>query len=207
MYKTLNKLMKKILTILLFCLMYSNISYSGQLKAKVIDVKSWPDTAILCKYDTNDQSFMRGFNQINDDILGEFTSVHSFIDNNYWSPIESVVMKNYPRIISWYETNSEMTFFYFFEKDSLSKEYFKAITNIYIFSDQDKQFLSDMKLTKSKNKKSLAENYAQTDDVPSREYTIGIFEIVKKIREQEEKMKNNSAYKKYELISTCKVWK
>ena len=54
--------------------MYSNISYSGELKAKVIDVKSWPDTAILCKYDTNDQSFMRGFNQINDDILGEFTS-------------------------------------------------------------------------------------------------------------------------------------
>ena len=128
--------------------MYSNISYSGELKAKVIDVKSWPDTAILCKYDTNDQSFMRGFNQINDDILGELTSVHSFIDNNYWSPIESVVMKNYPKLISWYETSSEMIFFHFFEKDSLSKEYFKTMTDIYLFSDQDKQFLSDMKITK-----------------------------------------------------------
>ena len=187
--------------------MYSNISYSGELKAKVIDLKSWPDTAILCNYDTNDQSFMRGFNQINDDILGEFTSVHSFIDNNYWSPIESVVMKNYPRIISWYETSSEMIFFHFLEKDSLSKEYFKAMTDIYVFSDQDKQFLSDMKLTKSAIRKSFAEKLAQTDDVASREYTIGIFGIVKKIREQEEKMKNNSAYKKYELISTCKVWK
>tara|TARA_B100001142_G_C14175689_1_gene594094 strand:+ start:42 stop:641 length:600 start_codon:yes stop_codon:yes gene_type:complete len=198
---------KKILTLLILSLLSFNISYSGELKAKVIDVKSWPDTAILCKYDTNDQSFMRGFNQINDDILGEFTSVHSFIDNNYWSPIESVVMKNYPKLISWYETSSEMIFFHFFEKDSLSKEYFKTMTDIYLFSDQDKQFLSDMKITKSKNKKSFAEKYAQTDDVASREYTIGIFGIVKKIREQEEKMKNNSAYKKYELISTCKVWK
>ena len=199
--------MKKILLIFFLSLIHSSISYSGELKAKVIDVKSWPDTAILCNYDTNDQSFMRGFNKINDDILGEFTSVHSFIDNNYWSPIESIVTNNDPRIISWYETNSEMTFFYFFKKDSLSKEYFKAITNIYVLSDQDKQFLSDMKLTKSTNKKSLAEKYAQTDDAPSREYTIGISEIVKKIRDQEEKMRNNSAYKKYELTSSCKVWK
>jgi hypothetical protein len=148
-----------------------------------------------------------GFNKVNDDILGEFTSVHSFTSGKFWSPIESVVMQNFPRLISWYETNSEMILFHFFEKDALSKEYFKMMTDVYIFNDQDKQFLSDMKLTKLAIRKPLAKNFAQTDDVDAREYTIGIFGIVKKIREQEEKMKNNSANKKYELISTCKKWR
>jgi hypothetical protein len=199
--------MKKLLGIIFITLICSNISHSGELKAKVIDLKSPPERTIFCKYDTNDQTNLRGFNKVNDDILGEFTSVHSFTSGKFWSPIESVVMQNFPRLISWYETNSEMILFHFFEKDALSKEYFKMMTDVYIFNDQDKQFLSDMKLTKLAIRKTLAKNFAQTDDIDAREYTIGIFGIVKKIREQEEKMKNNSAYKKFELISTCKKWR
>ena len=199
--------MKKLLGIIFISLICSNISHSGELKAKVIDLKSSPESVIFCSYDTNDQTNMRGFNKVNDDILGKFTSVHRFTDGKFWSPMESVVMQNFPRLISWYEINPEMILFHFFEKDSLSKEYFKMMTDIYIFNDQDKQFLSDIKLTKLKIRKRLAKNFAQTDDIDAREYTIGIFGIVKKIREQEEKMKNNSAYKKFELISTCKKWR
>ena len=189
--------MKKNLFLIFFFILYANISNSSEFRNKVLGLAN-PDFKIVCyNYKTEEINWL-GFNQIKDEILGEFTTVHQIIDNVV-SPFDAIVYRDQPEFISWNDFTYDSIGWYAFNENKMSDKDFSMISEIYLLENEDDAFVEDIKLRVAKSRALLeGKDLNALDDIDIREYFINVLGIVKKIREQENKILNDKTYKKIE---------
>ena len=196
--------MKKNLFLIFFFILYANISNSSEFKNKVLGLAN-PDFKIVCyNYKTKEINWL-GFNEIKDEILGEFTTVHQIIDNVV-SPFDAIVYRDQPEFISWNDFTYDSIGWYAFNENKMSDKDFSMISEIYLLENKDDAFVEDIKLRVAKSRALLeGKDLNALDDIDIREYFINVLGIVKKVREQENKILNDKTYKKIEDKYLCKV--
>ena len=196
--------MKKNLFLIFFFVLYANISNSSEFKNKVLGLAN-PDFKIVCyNYKTKEINWL-GFNEIKDEILGEFTTVHQIIDNVV-SPFDAIVYRDQPEFISWNDFTYDSIGWYAFNEKKMSDKDFSMISEIYLLENKDDAFVEDIKLRVAKSRDVLeGKDFNALDDIDIREYFINVLGIVKKVREQESKILNDKTYKKIEDKYLCKV--